>query len=187
MAAIFESGKSFLFKFWYVLKNQSVMWCWFQRGHQPSAAAAFVDEPNYVEIHTLSTFFQYQALYKSLLKRLSTKKVQWSIWGTNPNWLRSHPKFISPLSFLSCQFNLSSINHNLCPEFSICMNHHSKWWSESPCHFIVVPFNYYQTNLANIESKLDTHFLSVSGYGHKMTGALCIIHPNKHIQFRFEF
>ena len=45
----------------------------------------------------------------------------------------------------------------------------------------MVSINSYQRNLFNIESKLDTHFLSVSGNCHKMVGKVCIIHTINNI------
>ena len=57
---------------------------------------------------------------------------------------------------------------------SIFMNCHSKWWSESPRHYIVVSINSDQTNFSSIESKLDTHFLTILRGRHKMAGTVCI-------------
>ena len=49
---------------------------------------------------------------------------------------------ISKNSKFNVQSNCDIVQKNLSVSFQ-SITHHSKWWSESPCHYIVVSFNSY--------------------------------------------
>ena len=73
-----------------------------------------------------------------------------------------------------------SINHKMCPEFSIFMNHSQTNGSESPRRYIIiVSRRSNQTKFSDVDSKPGTLFLSVAGDCQNMAGKLCITHPIK--------